>query len=83
MAMTPVTLVLVLVGFMTNVTERYGAYRADTVHLILMILLFCEAMFLLGLFLDIPYTYDSDVVLNPAFRRWKGNAWHKREINQP
>ena len=82
-AMTPVTLALVLVGFMTNVTERYGAYHADAVHLILMILLFCEGVFLVGLFLNIPYDYNYDVIANPAFKDLEENAWHEREINQP
>jgi len=81
-AMTPVTLALVLVGFLTKITERYGAYHADAVHLILMILLFCEGVFLIGLFLNIPYDYNYDVVANPAFKDLEENAWHEREIDQ-
>ena len=81
-AMTPVTLALVLIGFMTDVAHRLGAYHADEVHLILMILLFCEGMFVLGLLVDIPYDYSYDAILNPAFRDLEVNAWHKREINQ-
>ena len=81
-AMTPVTLTLVVVGFLTNATEKYGAYRADIVLMILTILLFCEGAFLLAFFLAIPYDYNLDVTSNPAFKNLQGNAWHKREIDQ-
>ncbi len=81
-AMMPLTLALVLIGFMTSVTQRLGAYHADEVHLVLMILLFCEGLFLLGLLVNIPYDYSYDTVLNPAFKDLEVNAWHKREIGQ-
>lgn len=80
--MTPVTLALVVIGFVTDVTRRLAAYHTDEVHLILMILFFCEGMFLLGLLVNVPYDYSYDVVLNPAFRDLEVNAWHKREIGQ-
>lgn len=76
-AMTLVTVAGAVVGYKTNLIENH-----PVVAFVVAILLFCEGMFFLSLFLDIPYNYNSDVVLNPAFRRWKGNAWHKREINQ-
>jgi hypothetical protein len=81
-AMMPMTLALVVIGFMTDVTQRLGAYHADEVHLILMILFFCEDIFLLGLLTNIPYDYSYDVILNPAFEDLKENAWHVEEINQ-
>lgn len=81
--MIPVTLALVLIGFVTDLTQTLGAYHADEIHLGLMILVFCQGMFLLGLLVNIPYDYSYDVALNPAFRDLEVNAWHKREINQP
>jgi hypothetical protein len=81
-AMMPMTLALVVIGFMTDVTQRFGAYHAGEIHLILMILFFCEGIFLLGLLTNIPYDYSYDVILNPAFEDLKENAWHVEEINQ-
>ena len=81
-AMIPLTTILVAIGFVTDVTHRLAAYHADAVHIVLMILLFCECLFLLGLIANIPYDYSYDVALNPAFKDLEANAWHKREIGQ-
>jgi hypothetical protein len=81
--LTPMTFLLVLAGFMTNITQRLLGYHAGTIQVILMILLFCEGMFLLGLLVDVPYDYNCNVVTNPAFEDLEENAWHEREINQP
>jgi hypothetical protein len=80
--MIPLTLALVLIGFVTDLTQRLGAYHADEIHLGLMILVFCQGMFLLGLLINVPYDYNYDVILNPAFEDLKENAWHVEEINQ-
>lgn len=74
-AMIPMTALVGIVGYKMNVIENH-----PVVAFVIMILLFCEGLFTLGLLIDIPYDYSYDVVLNPAFKRWKGNAWHKREI---
>ena len=76
-AMTLVTVVVGAVGYKTKLIENH-----PVTAFIIMILLFCEGIFLLGLLIDIPYDYSYDVVLNPAFKDLEGNAWHKREIGQ-
>lgn len=77
-AMALVTLIVGAVGYKLHLIENH-----PVTAFIIMILLFCEGIFLLGLLVNIPYDYSYDVVLNPAFRDLEVNAWHKREINQP
>ena len=77
-AMTLVTVAAALVGYKTNLIENH-----PVVAFMVAILLFCEGMFFLGLFLNIPYDYNYDVIANPAFKDLEENAWHEREINQP
>ncbi len=76
-AMTPVTLMVGVIGYKINLIENH-----PVTAFVIAILLFCEGMFLLGLLVDIPYDYSYDVVLNPAFKDLEANAWHKREIGQ-
>jgi hypothetical protein len=75
--MTLVTVVVGAVGCKTNLIENH-----PVTAFIIAILLFCEGMFLVGLFVDIPYDYNYGVVANPAFDDLDENAWHKQEINQ-
>ena len=79
MAMTLVTAAAAVIGYGTNSIkiENHPIFGIGV-----LILLFCEGVFLLGLFLNIPYDYNYDVVANPAFKDFAENAWHEREINQ-
>ena len=76
-AMTLVTVAGAVAGYKTNLIENH-----PVIAFIVAILLFCEGVFLVSLFLDIPYDYNYDVVANPAFKDLEENAWHEREIDQ-
>ncbi len=76
-AMTPMTAAVGAIGYKFNLIENY-----PVTAFIIAILLFCEGMFLLGLFVDVPCGDDCNVISNPVFRDLEGNAWHKREIGQ-
>jgi hypothetical protein len=76
-AMIPVTLTVGAVGYKVHLIENH-----PVIAFIVMILLFCEGMFLLGLLVNISCDYSCNVVTNPAFDDLEENVWHEREISQ-